>query len=109
MKTLEVESYTVTIYIAGNYDDAVRACKTHVVKGFCVSIQPTDYAYTGGFESGVAVTLINYPRFPTAPAAIVKEAKMLAVWLMSSLYQESCTIDCPDTTIWLSNRKEDNV
>ena len=108
MRIEQSESHSVSIYIAGNYDDAVRLCKEFCLTGFCVSIERCAYIYTGGMEDGVRVNLINYARFPARPEDIDGSARKLAEWLMGGLFQQSASIVGPDKTIWLSIREESN-
>lgn len=75
MRIEQVESYQSTIFIAGDYAKAVRYCKAHCDRvGLCVTVEKLVFAYTGGAEAGVRIGLINYPRFPSTPAAILDRA-----------------------------------
>lgn len=105
-KDTEVPSYPVRIWIAGDYADACRACREYAERGACVTVTPTEYVYTRGSESGVCVGLINYPRFPKTPDVIWDEAYEMALFLMDRLYQDSCSVEAPDKTRWLSRRRE---
>ena len=108
MTTIKQEpSCPVHIYIAGNYDDAARACREYCCRGACVRLSRADYIYTGGQESGLVVSFINYPRFPASEAEIMEQARALAAMLLDALYQKSCTIEGPTQTIWISNRLDD--
>lgn len=92
-------SYPITIFVAGDADAAREACRAfcdHV--GFCVTVTPTDYVYTNGSEPGVAVGLINYPRFPLEPEDLLQAAESLAWHLVGSLEQRSCSIQTPAAT-----------
>lgn len=102
-------NHTHRIWVAGDYDDAIRACRAFTMRGLCVSVQPVDYVYTQGMESGVCVTLINYPRFPQPPAQIKATAEELAAFLCDELCQGSYTIETPDEMIWVSHRTQDEV
>lgn len=110
MTRVEVRSYPVTIWIAGDYDMAWIRCKMYCSDvGYCVSVTPTKYVYTAGPDSGedgVAVGLINYPRFPSDPATIWAHAEALAAELRTWLRQDSYTIQGPDKTVWFSHRDE---
>ena len=108
MKRIEVPSYPVSIFIAGNPMEAETFCLDYCDRtGFCVTCTETTYCYTGGEEPGVVVGLINYPRFPTAPDAIWQRAEELAAELCAGLNQQSYTIQAPDKTVWFSHRPED--
>lgn len=100
-------SFTVRIWMAGNYAKAEDICREFCTRGMCVSITPYNYIYTGGEESGFCVTLINYPRFPKEPLEIKDLAFELAMKLMEGLYQQSFTIENPTETIFFSKRSED--
>jgi hypothetical protein len=93
MRTEHVTTYQATIFIAGDYAKALRACQTHCdAAGLCVTVEPTAYVYTGGAESGVRVGLINCPRFPSTSREIFKRAKTLGMILLDALEQESGSI-----------------
>lgn len=103
-------SYPVSIFIAGDPDAAREVCRDFCDDvGFCVTVTPTTYVYTGGQEAGVIVGLINYPRFPRSPAEIQSRALALALKLKDELGQESFSIQYPDTTIWHSWREVDSA
>ncbi len=108
---IKVESaFPVTIFIAGNItkarDIAIAYCNEI---GLCVTIKDAMYVYTGGWEHGVEVGLINYPRFPSDPIDILAKATDLANLLREGLDQESFTIQTRHNTIWHSWRKEDVI
>lgn len=102
------KSFTIRIWIAGNYDRAEEICREYCEQGYCVSIQPANYIYTGGEESGVCVTLINYPRFPLSPSDLKIHAENLAEHLRIGLHQQSFSIEDPNETRFFSLRPEDN-
>lgn len=100
-------AYPVNIFMAGHYAKALEVCRQYCDDiGFCVTVTPTHYVYTGGHESGIIVGLINYPRFPAEPTEIVDHAIALAERLRVNLGQESYTIQTPDAAYWTSYRKE---
>ena len=104
-----VESYPVSIFIAGNVRDATDECRRYCEEvGYCVTVTETKYVYRGGDEPGVIVGLINYGRFPAEPEAIFRHARHIADRLCERLQQESYTIQAPDRTLWVSHRPEDN-
>ena len=109
MKISKAVSHNVTIYIAGDLQDAKRSLKAYCAEeGFCVSLQACEYIYTGGCEEGVKVGLINYPRFVRTPEELDLKAREIASKLLKDLYQQSCTIVTPAEALWLSLRPEDN-
>jgi hypothetical protein len=95
----------VEIFIAGDIQQAKQACREFcLTEGACVTVEPTDYIYTGGEETGVRVGFINYPRFPTTPEALFDKAGRLAEQLMHRLCQHSYSIVGPEQTVWYSRR-----
>jgi hypothetical protein len=96
------------IFIAGNYDKAVASVRNYCDQfGFCVTVTPTNYVYTGGEEDGVIVGLINYPRFPKTSEELRERAITIAKQLLEDLEQQSFSIQGPDRTEWFSWREED--
>ena len=92
------------IYIAGDYNHAKQILQTYVQAGECVSVSKCDYIYKYGCESGVKVTLINYPRFPRSEDDLFSVAKDIGYLLMSQLAQGSYTITGPDTSYFYDRR-----
>lgn len=102
-----VPSYPVSIFVAGSLHDARVICGQFCDDvGLCVTVTATSYVYTSGDEPGVIVGLINYPRFPAEPADIFAKAVALAAKLIDGLDQQSCTIQAPDKTVWISFRDD---
>ena len=98
-------TYTATIYLAGDPVVAERVCREYCDEfGLCVTVSPTRFVYTRGEEAGVAVGLVNYPRFPKSPEQITDTAKHLALVLREKMDQESVMIVTPDRTYWDSYR-----
>jgi hypothetical protein len=106
MTRVEVPTYTATIFMAGDYADAVRLCRQFCMTGLCVTVERAEFVYTGGAESGVRVGLINYPRFPSEPADLFAKAEALAEHLIEGLSQHSASIVASDRTVWLSRREQ---
>lgn len=103
---IEVPTYTATIFIAGDFAAAKRVCQRHVMDvGLCVTIEPTEYVYTGGCEAGVRVGLINYARFPAEPEDIFARAMELARLLRAELAQHSFSIVATDKTVFETTRE----
>ena len=107
MKHETSPSHTHRIWIAGDVTDARRACREFTLRGLCVAVQPVDYIYTMGAESGVCVTLINYPRFPATSGEIEATAIGLGQHLCEALCQGSFTVEGPDQMHWFSRRDQD--
>ncbi len=101
----ECERISITIYMAG---DIVQA--KHIVRafcwdrGWCVTVTPTDFIYSGGEESGFIVGIENYPRFPSTLDELTEKAKELAERLALSLFQKSYMICTPKKSMWTCNK-----
>ena len=105
-----VESWPVTIFIAGDLNKARDICREYCMRvGLCVTVEPTEYIYTGGAEQGVRVGLINYPRFPKDKKEIEATAVDLMYELMYGLHQQSATVQTPSATAWYSRRPKESV
>lgn len=107
MKRVEVPSYPVSIFMAGDWSAADLVCDDYCLDvGLCVTLTPTAYTYTGGYEDGFIVGLINYPRFPKEPSEIWSHAEALGERIREACGQQSYTIQAPDKTVWFSHRAE---
>ena len=105
-----VKTNWVKIFMAGEIDDAKKCCQKFCDDiGLCVTIEPTDYIYTGGSEIGFVVGLINYPRFPSTPSVLFIRAKQLADLLLQICGQDSFTIMTPEETYWYTTRENQKV
>jgi len=82
---------------------------TNVIAEFCnefktgVTVTRTEFYYVNGYESGLIVGLINYPRFPKSETQIVEDAITLARRLQIKLNQERVSIVFPNETIMLED------
>jgi hypothetical protein len=100
------KSFNVTIFIAGELAAARQTCRKWCMEnGDCVTVEPTEFIYTGGAENGVRISWINYPRFPKSPDQILEGANKLAELLMVDLCQHSYSITTPNKTYWKTRRK----
>lgn len=100
-------TFEAKIYIAGSLERIKQVCADYCLKvGFCVTVEPLEFVYTGGMESGARIGLINYPRFPSEPEAIRTNAYALAERLRSELAQQSYSIVFSDETVWNSIREQ---
>lgn len=101
-KTKSEPTCQVTIYVAGNYEDALRICNKHCTEvGLCVTVSRTDFSYSYGMESGVMIGLVNYPRFPSTKEEVNEKANELAEKLMYELCQRTALVVGPEITTWL--------
>lgn len=99
-------SFEVQIFVGGDHAACKNLLVAEALRGACYSCEPTEFVYTGGRETGSVVRLINYPRFPKAPAHLLEEAIALAEALMLGLHQSSCTVQTPVETVWLTRRAD---
>lgn len=107
MRHETVNTYWVKIFMAGDYAVASQALRKYCFeKGLCVTIDKTNYIYTGGEEEGFVVGLINYPRFPKKPDELFGIAYDVAILLKDVCCQHSFTLMAPDKTVWVTTRKE---
>jgi len=67
---------------------------------------PTEFRYTKGFEKGVIIGLINYPRFVTTAYEIKEKAIHLAQILMKRFNQNRVSIVFTDETIMLEQEED---
>lgn len=107
MVETNAKSIKFEIYIGGDINQAKHnLAQLFSREDFCVSIDPTEFIYTGGRESGMIVRLINYPRFPRSHEELYEIAKDIAIDLIDYLGQSSCSIVGPNETIWFSRRQK---
>jgi len=92
------------VYIAGCEVMARHYCMEFCLEGLCVNIKPCDFAYTGGYEKGVKIGLINYARFPSLQEDITQKAIALAEFLIVKLHQSSASVVAIDGSYFLSRR-----
>lgn len=101
-------AHKVEIFIAGDLEAATRVCQAYCDKvGLCVTIEPTNYIFTGGSEMGVRVGLINYARFPSARPQLWIKAEDLANELKACMDQGSFTIQDDMQSVFYSTRDQD--
>lgn len=94
---------TFRIWIAGDYDEARKIIRRHCFDvGDCFSVLRTDFIYSGGEETGVCVTRINYGRFPADYEEIKQRVNDLAKKLCAGLCQKSYTVETPIETIYVT-------
>jgi len=98
------ETYTLSIYMAGDIATAKQVCREFCRIGFCVTTEPLTFIYSGGEEKGFRIGVINYPRFPSSPDTLWEQTTLLANTLRSRLCQHSYSIVSPDKTVWDSCR-----
>lgn len=106
MQTVLTEkTHWVKLYLSGPIEAAKQLLRAECLReGLCVTIEPTQFIYTGGEEAGYVVGLINYPRFPAQPEAINDRARAIMEMLMKGTFQSSALMMTPDESTWISSR-----
>lgn len=100
------DTRTATIYLAGDLCAIRECCRAHCdTVGLCVSVCASDYIYTNGGESGAAVGLVNYPRFPKSAAEFSEATRQLAEALLNECAERSLLIVERDFSTWLTKDK----
>ena len=108
MKRKQCNTSVINIWIAGDTAVIERALREYCFDvGFCVTVTPTKYIYSGGQEDGVVVGIRNYPRFPKEQQVLMNQAVSIAEELIKFASQWSCMIEGPEVTVWLSRRPDD--
>lgn len=107
----EVKTFTATIYVGTRerYTEEIRSVEmayewlqTYANNGgICVTVTPTRFIYKNGSEPGLAVGLINYPRFPESDSSIRQKALEIAFGLQTVFSQGKVSVVFPDETVML--------
>jgi len=106
MNIATVQTFVCRIYLSGPIDVAKQIIRGECLRaGLCVTIEPTTFIYTGGEEAGYVVGLLNYPRFPIEPSAVLSRAEQLAALLLEQTHQHSALIVSPAETKWITRRE----
>jgi hypothetical protein len=96
-------SYYCELYLAGPFIVAEQIIREYCfTEGFCVTVTPTKYIYTGGEELGYVVKVINYARFPKDHEYLLSCAEELAELLVAKTFQKSYSILTPDFSKFVS-------
>lgn len=111
----EVTSYSAQIWVGlrvqyseliHDIDEVRDLCDQYVnEEKQCVTITETEFRYVDGWEPGVIVGFVNYPRYPMEPKEIKARALQLAEILMYGLDQYRVTVTFLDKTVMLENEK----
>ena len=110
-----MKTYTAIIYVGlknrhtGDLwpmETITNTVRAYVQVGLCVTVTPLTFYYVNGSENGVAVGLINYPRFPSSKKKILNHAKQLGRQLLENCQQDRVSIVCSDKTIMLNKSGE---
>jgi len=109
----QLEAFEVKLYVGlrEQYTDIFRSInevrkiiQEHCnVEGDCVTMTLTEFFYKDGWENGVIIGWINYPRFPREKETMIVIAKKVGEKLMKELKQNRVTITTPTNSIMLEN------
>jgi len=84
-------------------NEVIEICKKYCNDvGLCVTITPTHFVYTNGYEPGCFIGFIQYPYFPDTKENIKYKAIKLANKLMREFKQTKVSIICTDQTYTLT-------
>ncbi len=123
LPTAVTDTFNATIYIGHRVkyqryqdDDYTETKMKSVVHDMvnslkvCVSIQNVEFTYPDVLtyygdvtEPGLAITIINYPKFPKQKEDILKLAETIGISLMTQFKQRGFSIVCTDKTYYYSN------
>ena len=107
MNVRSVATCQIKLYLSGPIDVAKQIIREFCMVGLCVTIEPTQFIYTGGEESGYVVGLLNYPRFPDTPENLEARARELSEKLLKGTFQTSALMVSNNLTTWITTREVD--
>lgn len=109
----EMESYSVQVFVGlkerdtgviHDIQEVYELIQDHCdIVGLCVTVTGARYIYTNGWEDGVIIGLIQYPRFPDKKDGIWYEARSIAEKLMYAFNQYRVTMMDGSKVLMLSN------
>ncbi len=100
--TKRCDTFQSAIYISANLHTVQEVCAEFCKKNpSCVTVEPVEFIYYGGAQSGYRVKFINYPRFPSEVEQIKQKAESLALNLLIASHQLSCSIVHSDETVYM--------
>jgi hypothetical protein len=93
------EVYTDVVHsIDEVYDICQKLCNARKA---CFTITPTRFIYVDGWEDGVVIGLINYPRFPKEKQRLIYDSWEIAGELQEHFKQIRVSITTPEKTYTL--------
>ena len=92
------EGYTDKVH---TIDEVYDECKKICAIGNCVTVTPTRFIYKDGWEDGVVIGLINYPRFPKEKQRLIYDSWGIANRLQEKFNQIRVSITTPEKTYTL--------
>jgi hypothetical protein len=117
-----VKTFTATIYLG--LQEGYNGC-THRPEdvrkflweaseiGFCVTVTSTEFVYgvpnltaSLGYEPGVAIGVINYPRFPAIAKELEEKTLILASKLKAKFKQNRVSVVFSKHTVLLDSEEE---
>lgn len=114
MKNKITKSYNVNIWVGlkegyegpiHTLDDVYDICSKYVnTIRYCVTVTPTKFLYVDGFEDGVNIGFINYPRFPNTKKEIRKKAFALSEIFLKEFKQYRISVTTPNKTYLIENK-----
>lgn len=105
---MESEAAKIEIYVAGDFERASSILQDYALDGACFSLSRTRYVYTGGFEEGVIVGLINYPPYACSRDDLFYKALDVAELLIKGLAQGSASVNEINGRCLLLTRRRDH-
>ena len=109
MKQAITKARKIEIFIAGDLSRIEAACAEYCTVGFCVTVTPTRYVFTGGSETGAIIGLINYARFPIDSFDLWEHAEALGMLILERAEQQSFTIQSESVSRLYSNRPDHDL
>ena len=101
-----IESWWAWVFVGGDLQVTEMVCREACFpKGLCVTVQPINYIFAGGTESGVKIGLIQYPPFPERHIDLKEKAVKIGEKVAEANFQWSFTIVTKDYTYFYSRRK----
>lgn len=95
-------------FVTHSIEDVYSICD-HFIKtvgGECVSVTPTHFRYKDGFEDGVVIGFIQYPRFPVMKREKLRKAIELAKRLRRELGQIRVSVTTPKKTYLIEEEEK---
>ena len=109
MKTVESFNIQIWLGLREGYTDKVhtieevyKVCQDlcNIWKA-CFTVTPTRFIYVDGWEDGVVIGLINYPRFPKDKQRLIYDSWEIADILKEHFKQIRVSITTPEKTYTL--------
>lgn len=100
--TKTAPTFQSAIYISARLHTVQDVCAEFCKKNpCCVTVEPVDFIFTGGNQSGFRIKFINYPRFENDIESIKQKSESLALSLLIASQQNSCSVVHSDEIIYM--------